>query len=274
MSGQDPKHLLKGYALGGLSAEQTNDLFEASLKDQDLFERLMQEESLRLALRQPGNRDAILAALREPIPSWSERLAAWFRKPAHMLFSVGSLAAVAVVVFAVISLNQNPLTVSLDPTRGPAISMLGIETPDESDARQAALTQLFRISIQQPIPAQLGLNKAGRTPEYRIGEDIRFGLSVRGGGNCLLLDRLEDQPPIELFPNRFITSMLAPGGQTLFVPPAGQGNLSVSGPPGLHRLRLIVVPPDVTLDLSSPAAWSRGATVIERQYKVVPETNR
>jgi phage terminase large subunit-like protein len=97
---------------------------------------------------------------------------------------------------------------------------------------------------------------------------------VQQGGNCLLLDRQEGRLPARLFPNRFNSTMSVPAGQTVFIPPAGQGNLSVAGPAGLHQVRLIVVPADVTLDLATPAAWADKATIIEREYRVVPATDR
>jgi len=267
MSPENPEHLLESYALGGLNEEERKQLFAAALKDQELFERLMEEEAMRLGLERPENRALLMAALR---PSWRECLAEWFRQPKYLALSAAAAAAVLAVGIAVwIHPANNGLSVSLDPTRAPAISMLGVESPGAEPAWQIEWAQLFRLPVRQPIAARLGLNKSGGTPEYRIGEHLRLGLSVAGGGNCLLLDRQADQSPTRLFPNRFTSSMLVPAGQTVFVPPAGQGNIDVSGPPGLHQLRLIVIPADVALDLSSPASWVDKATVIEREYRVV-----
>jgi hypothetical protein len=266
VSPENPEHLLESYALGGLSEEERERLFAAALKDQELFDRLVEEEALRLGLERPENRALLMAALR---PSWQERLAEWFRQPKHLALSAAAAAVLAFGIAVWIHPAGNGLSVSLDPTRAPAISMLGVESPGAEPARQIEWAQLFRLPVRQPIAARLGLNKSGGTPEYRIGEYLRLGLSVAGGGNCLLLDREADQSPTRLFPNRFTSSMLVPAGQTVFVPPAGQGNIDVSGPPGLHQLRLIVVPADVTLDLSAPASWVDKATVIEREYRVV-----
>jgi hypothetical protein len=265
MSTENPEHLLASYALGGLNEEEREQLFVAALKNQDLFDRLVEEETVRLALQRPENRTLVLAALR---PSWKERLAAFFRQPKYLALSAAAAAAAVAFVIWIFP-TSNGLTVALDPTRGPAISMLGVETPEAEPARPVEWTQLFSLPVQRRIAAGLGLNKSGRTPEYRIGENLRLGLSVENGGNCLLLDRQGDQSPARLFPNRFASSMLVSGGQTVFIPPAGQGNINVAGPPGPHRLRLIAVPADVVLDLSSPASWVDKATIIDREYRVV-----
>jgi hypothetical protein len=268
MSPENPEHLLSSYALGGLSPEERGRLFAAALKDQDLFDRLVDEEAVRLGLERRENRALLLAALR---PSWKDRIADFFRQPKYSVLVAGTAAAVLAVGIAIWPRpSSDKLAVALDPTHAPAISMLGIETPDAEPARQTEWSQLFQLPVQQRIAARLGLNKIGGVPEYRIGESLRLGLSVENGGNCLLLDRQADQAPTRLFPNRFTSLMAVPAGQTVFVPPAGQGNINVTGPPGLHRLRLIIVPPDVTLDLSVPASWVDKATVIEREYRVVP----
>ena len=94
-------------------------------------------------------------------------------------------------------------------------------------------------------------------------------LSIESDANCLLLDRVGDLSVVRLFPNKFMSSTLVRGPQTVFVPPAGQGNMIVAGPPGLHELRLIIVPPDVNLDPLSTGSWSDRATVVTRDYRVL-----
>src|SRR5580658_957779 len=140
---KDPKEMLELYALGGLSAEEKEALFAAALDNQELFNRLAEEEPLRSALEQPENRAAVLAALREPAPTWYERLLRVLRQPRNLALSAGALAAVAgAVVFGVLSLHRSEFNISLDPTQGPALSMLSVEAPEANAASQSQLIRL------------------------------------------------------------------------------------------------------------------------------------
>jgi hypothetical protein len=275
VSANKPEHLLASYALGGLNAEERKNLFQAALSDQELFDRLVEEEQARLALQQPENRALLLNAMREePAPTFLRHLAAWFRQPRYLALSAVAAVALTITILVWTSPAGNRLAVSLDPTRAPTISMLSVETTEPGRAPQPDSSQLFRLPVKRQIAARLGLNKPGNTPEYRIGEPIRIGLSIANDANCLLFDRQADQPAVRLFPNRFTSNTTVRGSETVFIPPAGQGNMIVGGPPGLHQLRLIVVPPDVALDLSAPASWADKATVVQQDYRVLPQRSQ
>ena len=67
----DTQALLLGYSAGELNAEEENALFEAAANDQDLFDRLMEAETVRHALSFPEERrraGAVLRAWEEPGP--------------------------------------------------------------------------------------------------------------------------------------------------------------------------------------------------------------
>src|ERR1019366_6497011 len=66
MSPEDIKKLLGGYATGTLTAEERQALFAAALEDQELFDALAREQSLRDLLRDPAARAQLLAALDAP----------------------------------------------------------------------------------------------------------------------------------------------------------------------------------------------------------------
>ncbi len=57
--------LLAEYATGGLSEAEKRKLFAAALHDQDLFDQLMEEDSLREAIDMPGARNRLIDSLQE-----------------------------------------------------------------------------------------------------------------------------------------------------------------------------------------------------------------
>ena len=70
MSRDDIHKLLGGYATGTLTPEEQQALFEAALDDQDLFDALAREQSLRDLLRDPAAKAQVLAALDERPWRW------------------------------------------------------------------------------------------------------------------------------------------------------------------------------------------------------------
>jgi hypothetical protein len=55
--------LMGGYATGSLSEAERRMLYEAALDDQDLFDQLAHEDSIRMLLDQPGVKDRLIASL-------------------------------------------------------------------------------------------------------------------------------------------------------------------------------------------------------------------
>ena len=175
MSPQDPRDLLGSYALGGLTDEEKEQLFQAALRDQALFDELVREERVRMALLDPENRSVLERAMREEEePTLAQKIAAWFRQPRHFgLLAVAGALAVAIFVW-----TGSPgarLSVPLDPTRAPALSMLSVQSSEAPGVPQQDLSQFFQLSPKRRVAAKLGLNKPGNTPEYRIGEPLRVG---------------------------------------------------------------------------------------------------
>jgi hypothetical protein len=86
MDRQDIQKLLGGYATGTLTPEEQQMLFEAALNDQELFDALAREQSLRDLLNDPAARAQLLAALDEkPLP--------WYRQFWRPAAIVGAAAA-------------------------------------------------------------------------------------------------------------------------------------------------------------------------------------
>ena len=79
MSPEDAKKLLGGYATGTLTDAEQEALFAAALDDQELFDALAREQSLREVLRDPAVKAELLAALDERPRRW------WKWRPAAVL---------------------------------------------------------------------------------------------------------------------------------------------------------------------------------------------
>ncbi|MBI1790859.1 MAG: hypothetical protein HYR60_25300, partial [Acidobacteria bacterium] len=91
----DPKEarkLLGGYAAGNLTGEERERLFAAALRDQELFDELAREETLREALSDPALRRQLLETL-DPAP---RSRFAWLWKP-RTLTLAGTFAVTALV---------------------------------------------------------------------------------------------------------------------------------------------------------------------------------
>ena len=70
------------------------------------------------------------------------------------------------------------------------------------------------------------------------------------------------------FPSRLQPSAFVRANEKVMVPRAGQGRMRVAGPPGRHRLRLLVFP--LGTDLVDVKSIGRGRPrVAERQYQVL-----
>ena len=96
MSPEDIKKLLGGYATGTLTAAEQEALFAAALDDQELFDALAREQSLRDLLRDPAARAELLSALDTPA-SRSGGLWQWMRRPMVAGLATAGVAAIAVV---------------------------------------------------------------------------------------------------------------------------------------------------------------------------------
>jgi hypothetical protein len=96
MSPEDIKKLLGGYATGTLTAAEQQALFAAALDDQELFDTLAREQSLRDLLRDPAARAELLSGLDTPA-SRSGGFWQWLRRPMVAGLATAGVAAIAVV---------------------------------------------------------------------------------------------------------------------------------------------------------------------------------
>ena len=110
MKPDDVKRLIGGYATGTLTADEQRALFNAALEDQELFDALAGEQTLKAALDDAAVRRELIADL-TPAPSWRDRMSAWLR-PAAPIGALGALAAATVAVVLYIQ-SSGPKTTEI-----------------------------------------------------------------------------------------------------------------------------------------------------------------
>ena len=143
------KHKLTAlYGSGQLSEDERKQLFAAALEDQELFDALAHEDSIRDALLLPGARERVIAGLKPKRSGWF----AW----------AGGLAVAAAVavVFVVVRPQTQPVTVPPSPeVQSPQKKTIA---PMEAEVRNEEPTLPKQEKVKQPeAPRQMqSLQKA------------------------------------------------------------------------------------------------------------------
>ena len=115
MSRDDIQKLLGGYATGTLTPAEQDALFAAALDDQELFDALAREQSLRDLLRDPATKAQLLATLDEkPRAGWLT----WWKPVAIGL----SMAAISVVVVRQIPRTELQQAAAFKDSPAPGVS--------------------------------------------------------------------------------------------------------------------------------------------------------
>src|ERR1035438_1785028 len=130
MSPEDIRKLLGGYATDTLTTEERQALFAAALEDQELFDALAREQSLRDLLRDPAARAELLSALDTPATR-SAGFWQWLRRP-----MVAGLATAGVAAIAVVAVWQGTRMASVKPSAQPVI-VAELKRPELSPAPSA-----------------------------------------------------------------------------------------------------------------------------------------
>ena len=128
----DPSHLVSGHATDTLSRAERARLYRAALDDQEIFDRLVEEESWRRLFSAPGVRRQLLEALDGPAPEQRPRgLRVWLgRFRTGPSLAVGAAAA-AVLAVALIPrwLDPGPAGVAGTGDAAPGVATPGVATP-------------------------------------------------------------------------------------------------------------------------------------------------
>ena len=180
MSPEDIKKLLGGYATGTLTPEEQQALFAAALEDQELFDALAREQSLRDLLRDPAARAELLGALdtpaTRPVDFWQ-----WLRRP-----MVAGLATAGVAAIAIVAVWQGTRMASVRHLTQPVI-VAELKRTELSPAPSAA---------QLPPPA----SQPASTKRDRDAAASATVLSDKGTAPAVALPsrRLEAESPANL----------------------------------------------------------------------------
>ncbi len=280
MTPQDPHTLTTGHITGSLSKTHQQHLMKSALDDQDVFNELMEDEPLREAFADPVFRSRLAAKLRskraeEGLPFW-EQVRRFVHQP--WVFPVAGSVALSALLFFVIGNRGGEhqtasLAVSLSGTGiVPLAELLSVQTSESTQRETERNSEIRRNPPAKTGGGKLGLDQTGATPRYRAGQPMRIGYEPAQASSVMIVEERSDGSVVRLFPNRFQESAGVSSGEQVLVPPAGQGDLSVDGPPGPRVIRVLVFPPEVNpLDPSkSWAELQRSASVIEKRYEVIP----
>jgi hypothetical protein len=271
----DAYRLLAEYAAGNLTDAERNQLAKEALADPEVFEALVEEESMREALEDPVFRRRVKERLRElgaeNDPYWT-RMLHYLISPKGLLTFAGVAATVTVallVQFDVLKPGGALIQVNLGPAgegTSAEASIAGMPATSES-ALQKSIEREPPPSDSQAV---LQLDRSGRDPVYYVGDRQRIGFRVKEEANVVLWEERADGSSYRLFPNSFISSPLVQAGKTILVPPEGQGDLEVQGPAGPRLLRLLILPPDRN-PLEEGSSWAelrRNAKEVKQVYEV------
>ncbi|SPE35022.1 conserved hypothetical protein [Candidatus Sulfopaludibacter sp. SbA3] len=139
--------LLGGYATGTLTPEEQQALFEAALTDQELFDALAREQSLRDLLRDPAARAQLLASIDDaPLP-WYRR----FWRP----MAIAAAAAACLIVAGIFMTQQK---------RQPVVSPLLVAEMKEPAAPPPVALPPTPAPVPAPAPAGDVRAKAMKRP--------------------------------------------------------------------------------------------------------------
>ena len=103
MNKDEIRKLIGGYASGTLTAAEQQQLFEAALDDQELFDELQKEQPLKELLSVPVAREQLRRTAADSLPTPG---LAWFRRPWILTLGAGLAAASITIAFLAPSLGH------------------------------------------------------------------------------------------------------------------------------------------------------------------------
>src|SRR5579863_3115162 len=147
MKPEEVQKLLGGYATGTLTPEEQQALFQAALEDQEVFDALAKEQSLRDLLRDPAARAHVLAAMEERPRPWWQRANRWVLMGAVV---AACLAAAAGIYVTRSRQVPRPVLVAETKLQPPPPPVSEMEKPQ---AAPAMSEQAKHKAVQRPRTA-------------------------------------------------------------------------------------------------------------------------
>jgi hypothetical protein len=146
MTPQEIQKLLGGYATGTLTEAEQQALFAAALEDQELFDSLAREQSLRDLLRDPGAKAQLLAALDgRPAARWK-----WWPALAAAMAGAAAVAVLGVRMNVTQPARSVPMAriARVEPPPAPAapvpVGPMGVVPPPGTRAPKRTTTPMAK----------------------------------------------------------------------------------------------------------------------------------
>lgn len=222
MAEHDLEKLLGGFAADTLTPEEKQQLYQAALQDQHLFDALADEQALKELLTDPAVRHRLLQALKKTNPvtlaettSWLD----WFRRPANLALAGG----LATAVFAVIlgtkiyqdSSKQAASSVATEETK-PAAS----PAPATSAAVPAPILPDESKAKEPEAPASIAAKKDGLTDKLMAREQIAQSPSQESRAVDVTRDKAPQRARQEEDQKQAEAPLTAPGNEKGITAPA------------------------------------------------------
>lgn len=156
MSQDEIRKLVGGYATGTLTEAERKALFAAALDDQDLFDELAREQSLKELLDSPGARTHLTAVLTPPAPRWSAN---------RLRFAIfGTLAAGFAIALGIVVVVRKPhtedLAVVTKTESRPAVDEPSKVIPNPAPAASSSAPALAAPRQFSPPPRSQAVNNS------------------------------------------------------------------------------------------------------------------
>jgi len=273
----DPRESISGYVFGSLTKSEANELAREALESDEVMQEIYEVEPLRDALTDPAFRAELKAALRSAQKvrqaGLFDRISAFF--PQGWVVPSAIAAMAGVIIVGVIAINRQaeltPFQIAL------------IQEQEDFQTKSTSLTPLYGPelgmwqSMQKAPPIQkakawLGLDRNGSAPVYAIGDRQRIGFQISEDARVVVLEERPDGTIVRLFPSTLQTDSLVRARDKVLVPPDTQVNLIVDGPPGPHKLRILLFPPSMD-PLSHERTWGelrQNVSAAEYAFQVEP----